>query len=458
MRFTYFPLLAVLLWSYWRALSRARDERTPFTPLMGWLVGLGYFVVAPLAILVLHGGYRIPDFYEANARYAVVDLSSSQYIIPMLVVWLALLFAFQVVVVLRPKKKVGWSASDLALNDKKIRSIILLTFGISILDCYFTIWRSGGLESFLISHWYLRQEESFARFGELFVLYAQLSLANQIVFVAAAALFTARNLQLRKSEWRFAILIGLGLVLQMIMSGNRIFIALYGLSFLTACWIYQRKKLIGTVLLISPLVLIFFSAWAYFRHDISTIADDLPGYVDTSRDMESRAMTTLMNTTEGTNVMQLLHMVNDFGDEFSFFYGLTYSKAITFVIPRALYPNKPENYPVQIAKLYEPGEVASLGTTQLGELYANFGVLAVLLLPLFTTLILLFSTKLVGRSENHALLLAVIFLLSISFARTSFEDNFITFCFSAFLIWGLRLQRGLCVPRCAMKPLPSLSV
>lgn len=443
MRFVYYPLIAVLLWSYWRALSRARDERTPFTPLMGWLVGLGYFVVAPLTILVLHGGYRIPDFYEANARYAFVDLSSSQYIIPMLVVWLALLFAFQVVAVLRPKKKIAWCASDLALNDKKIRSIILLTFGISILDCYFTIWRSGGLESFLISHWYLRQEESFSRFGELFVLYAQLSLASQIVFVAAAALFTARNLQLRKSEWRFAIFIGLGLVLQMIMSGNRIFIALYGLSFLTACWIYQRKKLIGTVLLISPLVLMFFSAWAYFRHDISTIADDLPGYVDTSRDMESRAMTTLMNTTEGTNVMQLLHMVNDFGNEFSFFYGLTYSKTITFVIPRALYPNKPENYPVQIAKLYEPGEVTSLGTTQLGELYANFGVFTVLLLPFITIMILLLSAKLTPKIESHALLLAVLFLSLIWFARTSFEDNFITFVFAAALMWVLRLQRGL---------------
>jgi len=154
-------------------------------------------------------------------------------------------------------------------------------------------------------------------------------------------------------------------------------------------------------------------------------------------------MTTLMDTTEGQSVMQLLHIINDFGDKFDFFYGSTYSKAVLFVVPRALYPNKPENYPAQIAKLYEPGEVTSLTTTQLGELYANFGVFAVLLLPSFTIMILLLSAKLIRKIESYPLILAVLFLIMIWFARSSLEDNFITFVCTAGLIWGLRLQRGL---------------
>jgi hypothetical protein len=441
MRLVYYPLIVVLLWSYCRALKRARDPRTPFTPIMGWLVGLGYFVVAPLTILVLGGGYQIPDFYEANARYASVSLSDVQYLIPMLVIWLSLLLAFESVVLLRPQKKSSWSAVDLPLSRQKLRRAVFLTLALSILDCLFTVWRSGGLESFLISHWYLRQEESVARFGDLFVLYAQLSLANQVVFTAVAALFTARQLQLRKSEWRILALIGFGLVLQMVISGNRIFIALYGLSFLTACWTYQRKRLVGAILLLSPLALLFFSAWASLRHDLSGIAENLPGYVE--RDIEGRAMTTLMDTTEGASVMQLIHIVNDFGNKFNYFYGSTYSKAITFVVPRMLYPDKPENYPVRIARLYEPGEVTSLNTTQLGELYANFGVFTVLLLPFFTIMIFLLSTVLTGRIEDHALLLTALFLLLVWFARSSFEDNFIMFVFTAALIWGLRLQQGL---------------
>lgn len=449
MRFLYFPLLAVLLWSYWRAIKCARDERTPFTPLMGWLVGLGYFVLAPLAILVVHGGYRIPDVYEANARYASVDLSDARYIIPMFVVGLALFLAFQVVVLIRPEKRPDWTTSDLPLNERKLRRIIVVTLGLSFVDWVFTIWLAGGIEPFLVSHWYLRQVEYFAKYGDAFVLYAQLALGNRIVFTAVAALFTARQLHLRKSEWKFFVLIALGLILEMVISGNRIFIALYGLSFLTACWIYGRKKLISASLLLLPVALLFFSAWAFFRHNLSSVAEDLPDYVE--RDLGNRVMPTLMDTTEGQSVMQLLHIIDDFGTKFDYFYGSTYLKTVTFIFPRALYPNKPENYPGQIAKLYEPGEVTSLTTTQLGELYANFGVFTVLLLPFFTCMILLLSSYLVGKIENHALLLTVLFLIMIWFARSSLEDNFITFVFSAVLVWGLRLQRGLYH---ASRPLP----
>jgi oligosaccharide repeat unit polymerase len=444
MRVIYITLLVVLLWSYWRALRCARDVRTPFTPIMGWLVGLGYFGLAPLTILIVHDGYQIPDFYQANARYASVDLSDVRYVIPMLVVWLSLLLTFEAVVLLRPQQKKPGKARFLPLDDHQLKRTILVTLALSILDCAFTIWHAGGLESFLISHWYLREEQAVASLGDLFVLYTHFSLANQIVFTAAASLLTARQLHLRRIEWRFLSLVGLGLMLQMVVSGNRIFIALYGLSFLTACWLYQRRKVLVTLLILSPAVLLLFSAWAYFRGNLSAIPEDVGTYA--KADLGNRVMTTLMDTTEGTNVMQLLHMVNDFGNKFDFFYGSTYLKAVTFIVPRRFYPNKPDNFPVQIARLYEPGEVTSLGTTQLGELYANFGMVAMLLLPLLTGLILLLSSRLLRRVEREVLLLAVLFLLCIWLARTSFEDNFITFLFAMLLIKGLRLQRRLCLP------------
>jgi hypothetical protein len=163
-------------------------------------------------------------------------------------------------------------------------------------------------------------------------------------------------------------------------------------------------------------------------------------------DLGNRAMTTLMDTTEGVSVIQVLHMVNDFGQKFDYLYGLSYSKAFTFILPRKLYPNKPQNFPVMIARLYEPGQVTSLGTTQLGELYANFGALSVLLLPFITLLILLLSERLERKCEEHALLSAVLFVLLIWYARSSFEDNFVTFLFALLLVRGLQLERGLCFP------------
>jgi oligosaccharide repeat unit polymerase len=405
------------------------------------LIGLGYFMLAPLTILVANGGYRIPEFYQANERYASVNLSDVRYLVPMLVISLSLLFAFQSLTLLRRQHSSFFCPSRLTLNDHKLKTVIYLTLAFSIIDLVFAIWRSGGVVPFLISHWYLRQEEAVAKFGDVFVLYTRLSLANQVVFTAAAALFSARRLQLQKSQWRFAILIIVGLLLQMVTSGNRIFIALYGLSFLTAVCVYRRHRLIVMLLILSPAVLLFFSAWAYFRNNLNTALEDLPKYVE--RDLGNRTVTTLMDTTEGTNILLLLHMINDFGSKHDYYYGSTYSKAITFMLPRSVYANKPENFPALIARHYEPGEVTSLGATQLGELYANFGPLAVLLLPAVTVLTSLFSDMLARTYDRHALLSAVLFLLAIWYARSSFEDNVITLLFSLFLIRSLRLERGL---------------
>jgi membrane protein implicated in regulation of membrane protease activity len=322
--------------------------------------------------------------------------------------------------------------------------ILFLTFGLSLLNHTASIWRLGGVEAFLVSHWYSRQEDLAARFGDLFVVYSRLAEANQILFVAAAALLTNLQIQRGKLNARISTFIAFALLLQMVMSGNRIFIALYGLSFLVSCWLHGRGKWLAALLVASPAMLVLFSSWSYFRHDLSTISEDIPKY--TEADLGNRVMTTLMDTTEGVSVVQLLHIAKDFGSKFEYFYGLSYTKAVTFVLPRRLYPNKPQNFPVLIAKLYEPGEVTSFTTTQLGELYANFGPLSVLLLPAITVLILLGSERLTRKIENHALLSAVLFVLLIWYSRSSFEDNFIIFLFTLLLIWGLNLERGLFLP------------
>jgi oligosaccharide repeat unit polymerase len=408
---------------------------------MGWMAGLGYFFLAPLTLLVLNGGYAVPAFYQANDSYSSVNLSDSTYFLPMMVIWLAAFFTFGAVIVLTPRYQNDRDDPPPPLNEGKLKQVMLLTWGIALLDYGITIWLSGGLAAFLVTHWYLRQTEFFTRFGEQYVLYAQLTQANFVVFTAAAALYTARTLERRKFNWRFGALIAFALVVQMVMSGNRIFIALYGLSFLVSCWVYRRKRVIFALVALSPVVFLFFSVWASVRANLSALSEKLPAYVE--QDLSSRVMTTLMDTTEGTSVMQLLHMVNDFGTKFDYLYGLSYTKAVTFILPRSVYPSKPQNFPVLMAQFYEPGEETSLGGTQLAELYANCGVLSVALLPAITVVILLFSEKLTRKIDKHMLLSAVLFLLFIWYARSSFEDNFITFMCAQFLIWSLKLERRL---------------
>jgi hypothetical protein len=96
-----------------------------------------------------------------------------------------------------------------------------------------------------------------------------------------------------------------------------------------------------------------------------------------------------------------------------------------------------------MAALYEPGNLASLAVTQFGECYANFGPLSLLLFPLATVIIMKLSASLAGQMQNHALLSAVVFVLFIWVARSSFEDNFITFVLAFVLSGSLRLEKGL---------------
>jgi oligosaccharide repeat unit polymerase len=432
-----------LHWSYWKALSRLRWKRLALTPALGWMAGLGYFLLAPLTLLVLNGGFIQPAFYGSNDRYSSVNLSDSKYLLPMLVIWLAALFTFQVVIALTPEYRSDKDDShSLRFNEKRLKRAILVTWAIALLDYGITIWLSGGLTAFLVTHWYLRQTEFLTTFGGQYVLYTQLMQANFVVFTGVAALYTAWLLERRRFSWRFCGLIAFAMLLQMVMTGNRIFVALYGLSVLVSCWIYGRKKIILACLALSPVILLVFSAWASLRGDLGAFSEKLPAYVE--QDLGDRATTTLIDATEGASVMQLLHMVNDFGEKFNYFYGLSYTKAVTFIVPRSLYPGKPQNFPVMMAQLYEPGQQTSLGGTQLAELYANFGVLSVLLLPAITVLILLLSERLTRNIEKHVLLSAVLFVLFIWYARSSFEDNFVTFVCAQFLMWSLKLGRGVC--------------
>src|SRR5438445_13210219 len=128
----YIFFLATLFYTYWVALSRLRSRPLPLSPILGWMVGLGYFILAPLTILVLNGGYSIPDIIGANDRYASVDLSSTRYFLPMTVVWLALLFSFLSVLLFAPTPEQVGSESSPWLHERKLKKILLFTAGLSV--------------------------------------------------------------------------------------------------------------------------------------------------------------------------------------------------------------------------------------------------------------------------------------------------------------------------------------
>jgi hypothetical protein len=443
MKIFYLALLIILLVTYGLALNRVRKSFSVLTPILGWMVGLAYFVLAPLIILTLNGGYKSPVSDDLSSLWGEVNLSNPVFLRPYFVIWLSMISICSVVFLFCPEPNPKKDRHRV-ISRRRLEQAILVAMALSVMDWIITIWLAGGFAEFLVSHWYLRNADSAERFGAAFTLYTRVSLCNQIVYTGAAALHTSLALRDHAAHWKFTSLILFFFVLEMVMSGNRIFIALYLLAFLASCWLYGRKKIIATALVVSPIFVLVFSAWSAVRHDVSRIPESVTALAEDPNEGNG-ALPSLMHATEGSAVMLLMHMINDFGDRYDHLYGSTYGRLFTFFVPRSIYPSRPADFTNLAATLYEPGQITSLNSTALGEAWANFGLFGIFVLPFFTWLALRYSEWLSAACERHTLLSAVSFVLFIWFARATFAENAITLIGTGLLIWILKFERGLCI-------------
>ena len=337
MKILYVVLLIVLLGTFGLVLNKIRKAFHMLTPILGWMVGLAYFVLASLTILTLNGGYKFPDQYGLSGNWGDVDLAKPQFLGPYLVIWLSLMLTCAVAYFFCPASAPE-KPGEYVISRGKLERVILITMALSVLDWVLMIWLVGGIEAFLVSHWYTRAEPLIQRFGTWYILYARFSLVNQILFTGAAALYTNEDVKRGNTRWRFTSLILFFLLLGVVMSGNRIFFALYLLAFLVSCWMYGRRRAITFLLAASPMIVLVFSVWAWVRQDLSTISDSVDTKI-VDADMGNRAVTSLMDVTEGSAVMLLMNIINDYGNKYDYLYGSTYSRLFTFFQPRIRRPS-----------------------------------------------------------------------------------------------------------------------
>src|SRR5258708_131732 len=156
-----------------------------------------------------------------------------------------------------------------------------------------------------------------------------------------------------------------------------------------------------------------------------------------------RRLTSSMDAFEGMTALLMLNVIHDFGTRFEYLYGASYSRAIVSLIPRRIYPGKPQNFTAALAERYLPGVDTSLNASAIGDMYANFGPLTLLLFPLVTLSIIILSRWASGRTTRNALLSPALFVFLVWGARVTLEDSFIDFLFVELQIVVLRLENGL---------------
>lgn len=435
----YFILLLNLTGMLWFVLKEIKKTYAGPTPIIGWLLGLGFFVVAPLFIMVLSGGFTMSIMWGPQSAWKKVDLTDQMFFRSFIMIWGSLMLSFLTTYFFLPgKNKRGQGLAVDQLSRKKIKKVIKTTMWISLSIWAVRLWAAGGLVSFFTTHWYFRSQVLSAVLGEGTLILLRFSQANQLIFTAAAALYTSLVIKEKRGRW-FLVLVFLFFAGEIVMTGNRIFFALYLLALMAAFWVYGQRKAIIVILIVAPLLAFTFSAWAAVRGSMSNPGNAFAAYNE-QISSDGRLATTLMDVTEGVNVVLLFNMLNDFGSKYDYLYGASYAKIATFFLPRAIYPQKTLPFAIITAQLYEPNDRdLSFNSTALGEMYANFGPLMLFLLPALTLLLLILTDYF---SRSHAVLpLMVLFLLFAWLARSAFSDNMLLLIFSLLLLWWFRFDR-----------------
>jgi len=426
MRFLYFILFVVLFGTYALACLRVLRFSTGLNAISGWMAGIGYFALAPLGLLTVAGVYKLPAKYDVGQTWGTADLSNVDYFLSYLMIWTALMLMC-VVVLLFADHESKSPGIDLRMPLARVLGVTIATL---MLEWLMMIRLAGGLEEFLASHWYQRSEGLAAQFGDRFVLLSHWMQATDILFVSAAAWYTSLSLQFGKTKKRFIFLVPLFLILQMVITGNRIYIVIYLLAFLASCGLLKKTKPVLWMLLGSPVLLFAFSAWGMARHDLTAIPDSVAAF--SGEQEESSTISSLMDATEGLDFLLALHIVQDYGPRRDFLYGETYLKTVTAWVPRSVYPTKAENFTVLIAKEYLPNQDTSLNATALGEMYANFGPFLLLFFPLLTAGVIGVNSWVERHREAHPLFPILFFVLAVWMVRTAFADT-VVLCFMSML-------------------------
>ena len=239
MRIIYLLFSATLVATYLWVSVRILRFSSGLNLLIGWMAGVGYFVVLPLTVLTIAGKYRLPDKYDIGQNWGEVDLTSSDYLLAYLTVWAAaMLMCATLWVTARP---VNREAQIVDLRSV-LERVLTLLMAVLAMEWMLVIRLVGGLNEFIASHWYQRSENLVAEFGDRYVFVSHWMQASDIIFVSAAAWYASLSLRFGRPRKKFIWLTAVFLVLQMVMTGNRIYIAIYLLAFFVSCLLFKKNK------------------------------------------------------------------------------------------------------------------------------------------------------------------------------------------------------------------------
>jgi hypothetical protein len=380
---------------------------------VGLTFALLFFVFIPIWIMIFEGVLLVSekDFYYTDVTDVVLKSNIETSFV-------LLAFILSIIIYLYiPTKK---SNEQLKVNTfKPAISFYVIIYVIGMLIVFIG---SGLLEG---GDWYHNRED-FLKSSSIAIL---------IVFVVNSAkilIMCSIFYKWMNKEWNFFKFLRIIIffsILDMIFSGNRIY--LFCTAIIIALLLFKKypKKTIVSFPVIIPVVFVLGYFASIFRHIRGPLlAKGLPTWtifvdsVERAMILEPPSFTWFfIGISESVNVNVMYDIFRGFDN---YLYGATYLKPLFFYLPRSIWESKPPSITVLAADFLDG---ASLVTTIIGEMYMNFYLFGIIILPIFlwyTDVLLTNTLSKYGMMSN-----VIMCFFGMLIFRMPFSDEFLVFVF-----------------------------
>lgn len=384
-----------------------------FTFKLGICFGLLYFIFIPILVMIFTGKIIL-----ANSGFGNTGINNVVFEYNIQSSFILFFFIFSIILYLFfPKIKIKPS---LSFNFKPLLKSYIFIYAIGMT----IIFLGSGLLSG--GNWYDNRHNFFASSGSFALLIAFVLNSSKILIIASLFFKWLKN---QYDTKKFLIYTISFVFFDMIFTGNRIYLFC---TFITIFLLYLKKYPKRTFLLL-PIVLPFIFTLGYFgsifKHirgplfekGLPTLPIFMAALVRAISLEPPKLSMFFLEISESVNVNVLYQIFNSYDN---FLLGSTYLKSLIFYLPRSIWDSKPESITIIAAKEYGG---ASLVTTIIGEVYMNFYLFGIIILPILLILLDYFFSRLLknfGKIQN-----IILFIFGILIFRMPFSDEFLVFIF-----------------------------
>lgn len=378
-----------------------------------------FFVFIPIWVMIFEGTLFLSekDFYYTTIKDVVLKQNIKTS-------FLLIIFIFSIIVYLFiPTKKI--SNEDVSTLFKPSISFYLIIYIIGMLIVFIG---SGLLEG---GNWYQNRHHFFESSGAFAVLIAFIINSAKVLILSSIVY------KWIKGEWKFIKFLIYAVsfsFLDMFFSGNRIY--LFCTAIIIGLLLFKKypKKTIVSFPFLIPCTFILGYFASIFRHMRGPLfAEGLPSWsiftaaLDRAMMLEPPNFSSFfLGISESVNVNVMYDLFRGYND---YLYGATYFKPFFFYVPRSIWEAKPQSITVLTADFLGG---ASLVSTVIGEMYMNFYLFGIVLLPIFLWYTDVLLTK---ALQNYGIMANVVmFFFGILIFRMPFSDEFLVFVFLVLIL------------------------